>query len=129
MNDVITSYAVDTERLYLTGLSMGGFGTWHLGAVHPERFATLAPICGGGAWFAGFPEKARVLKDVPIWVFHGAKDEVVPLQESEKVVDVLKACGGNVRFTVYPDADHDSWTETYNNPELYEWFLQHTSRA
>ena len=129
LNEVIASYAVDTERLYLTGLSMGGFGTWHLGAIHPKRFAALAPICGGGPWFAGFPEKARVLKDVPLWVFHGAKDDTVPLEESEKIVDVLKGCGGNVRFTVYPDAGHDSWTETYNNQELYEWFLQHTSRA
>ena len=128
LNEVTASYAVDTDRLYLTGLSMGGYGTWHLAATYPQRFAALAPICGGGPWFAGFPERVSVLKNVPIWVFHGAQDEVVPLEESAKMVDALKACGSNVRFTVYSDADHDSWTETYDNPELYEWFLQHTRR-
>ena len=128
LNEVTAGYAVDTDHLYLTGLSMGGYGTWHLAATYPQRFAALAPICGGGPWFAGFPEKVSVLKDVPIWVFHGAQDDVVPLEESERMVDALKACSSNVRFTVYPDADHDSWTETYDNPELYEWFLQHTRR-
>jgi predicted peptidase len=128
LNEVVASYAVDTDRLYLTGLSMGGYGTWHLAATYPQRFAALTPICGGGPWFAGFPEKVSVLKDVPIWVFHGAQDDVVSLEESERMVDALRACGSSVRFTVYPDADHDSWTETYDNPELYEWFLQHTRR-
>jgi predicted peptidase len=126
LNEVIATYSVDADRLYLTGLSVGGYGTWHLAAAYPRRFAALAPICGGGPWFLGFPERACVLKDVPIWVFHGAKDAVVPLEESEKMINVLTACGGNVRFTVYPDAEHDSWTETYDNQELYEWFLQHT---
>jgi predicted peptidase len=129
LNEVTTSYLVDTDRLYLTGLSMGGYGVWHLAAVYPQRFAALAPICGGGPWFAGFPEKASVLKDVPIWVFHGAQDDVVPLEESERMVDALRACGSDVLFTVYPDAAHDSWTETYDNQELYEWFLQHTRHA
>lgn len=128
LNEVAASYAVDADRLYLTGLSMGGYGTWHLAATYPQRFAALTPICGGGPWFVGFPEKVSVLKDVPIWVFHGAQDDVVPLEESERMVDALRACGSSVRFTVYPDAAHDSWTETYDNPELYEWFLQHTRR-
>ena len=126
LNQVIASYSIDTDRLYLSGLSMGGYGTWHLAALYPQRFAAVAPICGGGPWFLGFPERVAVLKDVPIWVFHGAKDDVVPLGESERMVDALEAVDGNVRFTVYPDAEHDSWTETYNNQELYEWFLQHT---
>lgn len=126
LNEVIATYSVDTDRLYLTGLSMGGYGTWHLASLYPKQFAALAPVCGGGPWHLGFPEKVSVLKDIPIWVFHGAQDDVVPLGESEKMVDALEACGGNVRFTVYPDAAHDSWTETYDNQELYEWFLQHT---
>ncbi len=126
LSEVTASYAVDTDRLYLTGMSMGGYGTWHLTALYPKRFAAIAPICGGGPWFLGYPERVSVLKDVPVWVFHGAKDPVVPLDESQRMVDVLKAVDGNVRFTVYPDAEHDSWTETYDNPELYEWFLQHT---
>jgi predicted peptidase len=129
LNEVTASYSVDSDRLYLSGMSMGGYGTWHLAALYPKRFAALAPICGGGPWFLGYPERVSTLKDVPIWVFHGAKDPVVPLTESQRMVDALKAVDGNVRFTVYPDAEHDSWTETYNNPELYEWFLQHTRSA
>ncbi|MEH1912072.1 prolyl oligopeptidase family serine peptidase [Nostoc sp.] len=111
---------VDPDRVYLTGLSMGGYGTWHLAATQPERFAAIAPICGGGN-----PQAARKLKNLPVWAFHGAKDNVVPLKESEIMVSALKARDGNVKFTVYPEANHDSWTQTYNNPELYEWFLQH----
>jgi predicted peptidase len=120
LDEVIASYPVDPDRVYLTGLSMGGYGTWHLAAAQPQRFAAIAPICGGGN-----PEVARELKNLPVWVFHGAKDDVVPLSESEIMVSELKTHDGNVKFTVYPEADHDSWTQTYNNPELYEWFLQH----
>jgi predicted peptidase len=126
LDQVIETYAIDTARVYLTGLSMGGYGTWHLATAHPERFAAIAPICGGAMPFMGFPDKVCALKDVPVWAFHGARDEVVPLAESAKLVSVLKKCGGNVRFTIYPDAEHDSWTETYDNPELYAWFLSHT---
>ncbi|MEH1933698.1 MAG: prolyl oligopeptidase family serine peptidase [Nostoc sp.] len=111
---------VDPDRVYLTGLSMGGYGTWHLAAAQPQRFAAIAPICGGGN-----PQAARKLKNLPVWAFHGAKDNVVPLSASEIMVFALKARDGNVKFTVYPEAAHDSWTQTYNNPELYEWFLQH----
>lgn len=125
LDQVIANYAVDARRVYLTGLSMGGFGTWYLGATRPQRFAAIAPICGGGYWFHGFPQRVWALKNTPVWAFHGAKDEVVPLAASEQLVETLKACDGNVRFTVYPDAAHDSWTDTYNNPALYSWFLQH----
>jgi predicted peptidase len=128
LNEIEATCAVDPDRIYLTGLSMGGYGTWHLAVEYPERFAAIAPICGGGMWFSGFPERVCVLKDLPVWVFHGAKDPVVPLAESERLVDALKACGGNVRFTIYPEAGHDSWTETYDNPEFYTWLLQQTRR-
>lgn len=128
IDEVVATYAVDPDRIYLTGLSMGGYGTWHLATAYPDRFAAVVPICAGGFRFLGFPEKARVLKDVPVWVFHGAKDARVPVEESVKVVEALKAAGGNVRLTVYPDATHDSWTQTYDKPELYEWFLQHRRR-
>ena len=120
LDEIEKKYAVDQDRVYVTGLSMGGFGTWNLAAAFPNRFAAIAPICGGGA-----PRTTRQFRHVPAWVFHGAKDEVVPLRESELMVDALKAAGGNVRFTVYPEAGHDSWTEAYNTPELYEWFLSH----
>ena len=124
LDDVQSRYAVDPDRVYVTGLSMGGFGTWALACRHPERFAAIAPICGGGDWFL-----AERLKNVPVWVFHGAKDPVVPLRESTDMVEALKRVGGNVQLTVYPEAQHDSWTETYNNPKLYEWFLSHRRNA
>jgi len=124
IDEVQSKYAVDPSRVYLTGLSMGGFGTWALACRHPERFAAIAPICGGGDWFL-----ADRLKNVPAWVFHGAKDPVVPLRESTDMVEALKRVGCNVQLTVYPEAQHDSWTETYNNPKLYEWFLSHRKNA
>ncbi|HEX5444020.1 MAG TPA: prolyl oligopeptidase family serine peptidase, partial [Pirellulales bacterium] len=123
LDEVLADYRVDRNRVYLTGLSMGGFGTWSLAAAYPDTFAAIAPICGGGN-----PSEAKRLKDLPIWVFHGAKDPAVPLQRSQDMVDALKAAGAdekNLKFTVYPDAGHDSWTETYNNPELYKWLLSH----
>ena len=120
IKDVCKHYRVDEDRIYVTGLSMGGYGTWALALEYPNRFAAIAPICGGGN-----PLKARILKHLPIWVFHGAKDDVVDIQRSKEMVEALKEVGGNVKFTVYPEAGHDSWSETYSNPELYEWFLEH----
>ena len=120
LDDIAARYNVDTERIYLTGLSMGGYGSWALAAEYPERFAAVAPICGGGNRIMAFR-----LKDVPVWAFHGAKDNVVPLKQSEEMVNAIKARGGDTRLTVYPNAGHDSWTKTYNNKELYDWFLEH----
>jgi predicted peptidase len=120
VDEITAKYKVDKDRVYLTGLSMGGFGTWDLAAAHPEKFAAIVPICGGGS-----PEDAKKIKDLPIWVFHGAKDRAVPAARSEAMVKALKEAGAeNVKFTLYPNAEHDSWTETYNNPELYEWLLK-----
>ena len=111
---------VDPDRVYLTGLSMGGFGTWHTAAREPARFAAIAPICGGGK-VADAPR----LKNLPIWAFHGAKDTVVLPEKSIEMVDAVNRAGGIAKFTLYPDAAHDSWTETYEKPELYEWLLSH----
>ncbi len=119
VDDIEKNYKVDKDRIYLTGLSMGGFGTWALAAYTPQRFAALMPICGGGE-----PLSALALRKVPIWVFHGAKDPVVPLKRSEDMVAALERFKGNVKFTVYPDALHDSWTETYDNPEVWKWLLE-----
>jgi len=128
LDHVGQKYAVDTNRVYLTGISMGGYGTWKLGLARPERFAALVPICGGGNMIdviLGTRDKGDTLKNLPIWVFHGAKDDVVPLTESERMVTQLKKLGvKEVKLTVYPDAQHNSWTETYNNPKLYEWLLE-----
>ena len=106
--------------LSLTGLSMGGYGTWALASKYPDRFAAIAPICGGGKRFMAYR-----LKDTPVWAFHGAKDRVVPLEESEEMVNAINARGGSAKLTVYPDAGHDSWTESYDNSELYDWLLEH----
>jgi predicted peptidase len=93
-----------------------------LASQYPERFAAIAPICGGGD-----PDTMKYLKDVPTWAFHGTDDDVVPIKASEMMVEALAACGGDVKFTIYPEVKHDAWTETYDNPELYEWFLQHST--
>jgi predicted peptidase len=118
LDEVIRKYRVDKDRVYLTGASMGGSGTWRLAAAHPEKFAAAVPICGRGD-----PADAKQLARLPIWVFHGAKDPVVRLESDQAMVQAIKAAGGNVKFTVYPEAGHDAWTETYNNPELYQWLL------
>lgn len=123
LDDIVSRYNGDESRIYLTGLSMGGYGSWSLGCDHPKRFAAIAPICGGGEPFFG-----RKLKNTPVWAFHGAKDNVVPLKKSEDMVKAIKKAGGDAKLTVYPQAGHDSWTETYNNPELYEWFLKHSKQ-
>ncbi len=120
LDQVQAAHRVDADRVYCTGLSMGGYGTWRLACEYPSRFAAVAPVCGGGR-----PFLAKAMKNIPAWVFHGAKDPVVPLSESEKMVDALKRAGGTVEFTVYPDALHDSWTATYDNPALYDWLLRH----
>jgi predicted peptidase len=99
---------------------MGGFGTWGLLYHFPNRFAAGIPICGGFN-----PDGAEKLVDKPIWVFHGARDQSVRLSYSTDVVDAIKAKGGEkVKLTVYPDLAHDSWTVTYDNPEIYSWLLE-----
>ncbi len=111
---------VDPDRIYLTGLSMGGYGTWDVAVRYPRHFAAIAPICGGGN-----PRFARRIRDLPAWVFHGAKDQVVPLSQSQEMVEALREAGGDPKFTIYPEAGHDSWTEAYAGRALYDWFLQH----
>jgi len=130
LDRVSREHAVDRRRVYLTGLSMGGYGSWELGVRHHDRFAAIAPICGGGTTIEirlARRVKDHPLKSLPVWAFHGAKDSVVPLIESERMVDAFKAIGNeSARLTVYPEANHNSWTETYDNPKLYEWFLSHS---
>jgi predicted peptidase len=120
LDEVQSTYRVDLDRIYLTGLSMGGFGTWDIALRAPGRFAAIAPICGGGN-----PALARVLRNLPIWVFHGDKDPVVPVSMSDDMVAALKKVGADVRYTRYEGLQHDSWTKTYDNQELYDWFLSH----
>ena len=133
VDEMIATHQVDTNRVYLTGLSMGGFGTWSIALQYPERFAAVAPICGGGNTIDALltpKRKAAALKTLGVWAFHGAKDSVVKLSESERMVEALKRVGvTDVKLTVYPEAQHDSWTESYANPKLYEWFLSHERNA
>ncbi|GAB1155173.1 hypothetical protein YWY31_11980 [Paenibacillus illinoisensis] len=118
---VLENYPANPKRVYLTGLSMGGYGAWHLPIDYPHVFAAVAPVCGGID-----PSKAEALRSVPIWAFHGAKDDVVPLSESQGIVDALEAIEANVKLTVYPEGNHNAWDETYSNPDLYKWFLSHS---
>jgi predicted peptidase len=129
LDSVMKKLKVDAGRVYLTGLSMGGYGTWDLGLSHPERFAAIVPICGGGQIInilLAQGAKAQALRSLGVWAFHGGKDPVVPLEESQRLVERLKKVGvQDVKLTVYREAGHYSWTETYNDPKLYEWLLSH----
>src|SRR5215831_15273763 len=131
----------DRDRTYLTGLSMGGYGTWHLAGKYPGRFAALAPICGGVL----MPDAARLESrddatpygdaagkiggKTPTWIFHGADDPVVPVSESQRMYRAMKALGGDVRYTEYPGVGHDSWTKAYDEAELLEWMLSKSLNA
>ncbi len=129
LDEVSAKFPVNENRVYLTGLSMGGFGTWSLMGTAPQRFAAAAPICGGGNPLRlrlRAPEKQAALKALPVWAFHGAKDTTVQLKESEVMIEALQKIGAtDVKLTVYPEAQHDSWTQTYANPEFYKWLLSH----
>ena len=121
MDELIAKYRVDVDRVYLVGVSMGGFATWDIAERYPDRFAAIVPICGGN-----FPESelVRHIKDVPAWVFHGDQDDVVSPIRSVQMVDALKKVGGRVRLTIFPGVKHDSWVKAYQTAELYPWLLQ-----
>ena len=124
LDGVTAAYRVDPARVYLTGLSMGGFGTWELAMRMPHRFAAIAPICGGGN-----PTMAAFrLRDMPVWVFHGDADPVVNVKLSDDMVAALKKAGNEVKYTRYEGVGHDSWTKSYDNDELYAWFLAHARK-
>ena len=110
----------DPERLYCMGTSMGGYGTWQLAMSMPEYFAAIVPICGGGMYW-----NSHRLVNIPVWAFHGKKDTVVCPEESEKLVERINLCGGSAKLTFYPERDHDAWTDTYSNPEVFKWLLEH----
>jgi predicted peptidase len=124
LDDVTRRLRIDAERVYVTGLSMGGRGTWDLAMSYPGRFAAIAPVCGGA-----LPDRACNLKGVPIRAFHGAKDDVVPLSESQTVVEAVRKCGGSAELVVFPEAGHDSWTAAYSDPSLWDWLLSRRRRS
>jgi predicted peptidase len=112
-------YNVDPARIYLTGLSMGGYGTWVYGAKHTDTYAAFMPICGGGR-----PEDAKALAKAPIRAFHGTKDSVVPVDRSREMVAAVKQAGGDVELTEYPDTDHNSWDQAYGDAAAIAWLLK-----
>jgi predicted peptidase len=123
LDEVVKEYNGDPKRLYLTGLSMGGFGTWAIAAAHPEKFAAIAPICGGGK-----AEWAEKIKDLPCWCFHGAEDKVVLPKLSVEMIDAIKKAGGKPRYSEMPYVGHNSWDAAYAHEELYPWLLSHTKK-
>jgi len=120
VDEIVLKYNVDARRVYVTGVSLGGRGTWNVAIDYPERFAAIFPVCGT----YGHPERISRIKDVPVWAFHGDQDKVVLFSDVKKMVEELKACGGNVKFTIYEGAGHDISGRTYRNKELYKWLLQ-----
>ncbi|TFK55028.1 alpha/beta-hydrolase [Heliocybe sulcata] len=120
LDEVLETYHVDEDRIHVTGFSMGGYGTWSLGLRTPDRFATLTPICGGAD-----PALAKKVKHVPQWIFHGETDPIIPISESIEMDCALRHAGADeVHFTRYPNTEHDSWTCSYSNPELFRWMLE-----
>jgi predicted peptidase len=130
LDQIQATYVIDPKRISLTGQSMGGYGTWALALKYPARFAALVPVASGWDYTNEYvPYNICDLKNVPIWVFHGAQDESLPPDQITVMVQALQNCGGKVRFTLYPDADHlGSSNRAYADPELYEWLLQQSLR-
>jgi len=120
LDEIERTYRIDKDREYVTGLSMGGHGTYELVAYSPERFAAAAPICGGAD-----PSLAPLLTSVPLWVTHGEKDTAVLFDQNERLCHAIKEAGGNVRFTAIPEGTHDVWSDVYAGSEVYDWLLAH----
>ena len=118
LQSVKQNYRIDDQRIYMTGLSMGGYGTWSLAMKHPEEFAAIAPVCGGGD-----TTDTWKLRNIPVWCFHGAKDDIVLPSASINMVNATRRYNPSVKFTLYPDANHNSWDVTYSNDSLYQWML------
>lgn len=118
LGEVEMEYKIDRKRVYLTGLSMGGIGTWNLAIAHPEKWAAIVPICGRGD-----ASKAEAIKDLPCWCFHGDADWNVPVEGSREMIDAMIKAGGKPKYTEYPGVGHNSWDRAYRTPELYTWLL------
>ncbi len=118
VDEVISFSFVDKDRIYVMGVSMGGYCAWQLGMSIPQKLAAIVPICGGGMYW-----NARRLINVPVWAFHGEKDTSVSVEESKKMVELVNAIGGNAKLTIYENTYHDAWTPTYKNPCVFEWLL------
>jgi predicted peptidase len=118
IDQFIEDKPVDADRIYITGLSMGGYGTWDAISRYPDLFAAAAPICGGGD-----PKHAKTIKDLPIWCFHGDQDQAVKVERSRAMIEAIKAAGGEPKYTEYPGVGHDSWTQSYKNDDFFAWLF------
>jgi predicted peptidase len=116
---LVKEQPIDTKRIYLTGLSMGGFGTWDLISRYPDKFAAAVPICGGGD-----PKQGEKIAKIPIWVFHGAKDGAVKVERSRDMVEAIKKAGGKPKYTEYPNEGHASWVPAYKDEEMFKWLFE-----
>ncbi len=112
-------FKIDSKRMYLTGLSMGGFGTWDYALAEPDKWAAIVPICGRGK-----TDTAEKIKDIPCWVFHGGMDKTVPVEGSRDMVAALKKAGGNPKYTEFPNDGHNSWDSAYGTAELWTWLAE-----
>jgi predicted peptidase len=119
LDAVCKDFKTDKNRLYLTGLSMGGFGAWSMAAAYPDKWAAIVPICGGGD-----VKSAVKIKNLPCWCFHGDADKAVKVERSRDMIKALEAAGGKPKYTEYPDVGHNSWDKAYGTDELYEWLLK-----
>lgn len=120
LDGVMKSEAVDPQRVYLTGLSMGGYGSWDLGMRHPERFAAVAPVCGGGD-----ETQAAKLKDMPVWAWHGDQDKAVPVERSRRMIEAIRTSGGKPKYTELPGVGHNSWIQAYREPgNVLQWMFE-----
>jgi predicted peptidase len=117
--ELVKTLKVDPKRVWLTGNSMGGNGTWMAASIRPELYAAVVPICGWGDFFL-----VRRLTPIPVWAFHGALDPIVPVAKTQELIDSLKTTGAKPKLTIYPDASHDSWTKAYEEPELWDWLVK-----
>jgi predicted peptidase len=118
LNTIEDNYPIDPDRIYITGISMGGFAAWEALIRHPQRFAAAIPVCGGGD-----VSHADRIKNVPVWAFHGADDPVVPVEYSRSMIKMIKNAGGRPLYTEYPGVGHNSWDRAYAEPELLSWLF------
>lgn len=118
IDSIVSNYPIDRSRIYVTGLSMGGYGTWDIISRYPDKFAAAIPVCGGG------DEKQAKNINIPVWAFHGSIDNIVPVERSRNMVKALRKTGGIVRYTEYQGVKHGSWFKAYVEDGLYEWLFQ-----
>lgn len=143
MTQAMEQYNIDRDRIYLTGISMGGYGTWLWGAMKTDTFAALMPVCGGGhvldisliskkaigKCFGTFEDRVEKLATIPIWAFHGADDDTVPPRCSREMVELVKAAGGNVHYTEFEGTGHNSWDQAYAHEEALQWLFEQRKSA